>query len=182
EGQSGEKREEYVYTDFGGMLVANPDGDAKFHWLGFRMTEARDPVADATRYYEWRQEWLGFRDEDLSIRYTPQLRVATVTEPDQGATRFTYVGLRGVEQASTDVEDARHYATRYTMNAAGAAESVETPGGTTTTAWNTIHLQPDSVTDALGTVTSYEYDEHGNRELERIVHPTGGAVERRWVY
>ena len=42
-------------------------------------------------------------------------------------------------------------------------------------------LQPASVTDALGTVTSYQYDEHGNKTSEQVVH-AHGTLQRSWSY
>ncbi len=67
------------------------------------------------------------------------------------------------------------------MNRYGAATRVTTPAGTTATTWDLVHLQPRTVTDALGGITTFTYDDYGNTTSDVLVTPQG-EKRRSWTY
>lgn len=179
--EGGRRVEAYEYEDLGSLWLTDPDGAPRQHHFGFRLTRARNARDESERQYDWTLGWIGIELEDNRILRIPEQRVRRLTEPDRGQTRFTYIGDRGIQTTRTEVVDARNERTTYTMNTHGAVERVEAPDGTTTTQWDLQHLQPSRVANALGTITHYTYDTHGNTVEERIEH-RHGTLTRRWEF
>jgi YD repeat-containing protein len=161
--------------------------------FGSRLTAVRDDLDGSTRRYAYGEDgetpppyWTGVPLSDRTL-YFPELRVQTVTEPDQALTRISYdTGLTGalrglLGEPVTVVTDARNHPTTTRMNRYGASVYVTDPAGTTETTWDALHLQPATRTDALGGITSFTYDEHGNRTGATVVTPHGTRGER-WTY
>ncbi|MCB1553012.1 MAG: hypothetical protein KDJ14_04315 [Xanthomonadales bacterium] len=171
----------YAYENFGYGTVIPSQGDPRLIRLGWRLTEATNALSQDVRAYELQEHRVKLGGSgDFPDDY-PQIRAVGITEPDGGETHFTYLGVRYAEAGSTIVRDARGFDTTYELNGYGAAEVVTDPAGTTRTTWDFTALQPASVTDALGTVTSYQYDEHGNKTSEQVVH-AHGTLQRSWSY
>src|SRR5690606_8520100 len=55
----GEKLEGYRYEDRGGLLVADPQGEARFHHFGFRISKAINLLTEDARSYQWELGWHG---------------------------------------------------------------------------------------------------------------------------
>lgn len=177
----GERIDAYGYADLGGLWMQDPDGLLNYHHFGFRLQQARNAIDDATRTYDYALGWIGVPRSGGSVTLIPEQRVVELVEPDEGVVNFAYNGLRGVTVSETTVTNARRHVTTYQMNSAGGIELETGPAGTTQTEWDIVALKPLRVEDALGTVTIYDYDEHGNRTLERIEH-ADGTLERSWTY
>ncbi|WP_395788215.1 RHS repeat-associated core domain-containing protein, partial [Aquimonas sp.] len=179
-GGSGARTETYEYQDFGALWVRQPGGQSRRYHFGFRLTQARNSSFNSTRDYRWQLGWTGVGLPDGNVMLIPEQRVESLSETDAGTVGFTYQGLRGLSPTSTVVVDARSNASTYRLNLVGATEQLTSPAGTTTTEWDLEHLQPRSVTDVLGAVTTYTYDAHGNRLSESIAHQ--GNLSRSWTY
>ncbi|MGA7296508.1 MAG: DUF6531 domain-containing protein, partial [Rhodanobacteraceae bacterium] len=181
DGSSGDRVQGYAYENLGGILGNDPDGNLEYFHFGYRLKSATDLLDSGTRTYAYKLGWSAFDAGEGKVQYIPAQRVESVTEPDGGVTKFAYDGVRGLVPAASDVTDARNNTTHYALNRYGAAVSVTDPAGTSTTVWDMAHLQPESETDALGTTTSYSYDDAGNKTSESIQHATG-TINRSWTY
>jgi YD repeat-containing protein len=179
-GGSGQRVETYAYQDFGGMRLVR-GGESRYYHFGFRLTRATNSSFNSSRSYSWDTGWSGLRLPDNSVIGIPELRVQTLSETDGGQISFSYSGLRPLTATRTVVTDARGKPSTYEMNRFGATERLSAPAGTTTTVWDFEHLQPRSVTDVMGATTVYSYDEHGNRESERVSY-AGQTLSRSWTY
>lgn len=173
-------QERYEYLDLGGQGVTRPDGSRGYVHFGFRLIKAIDGLTAAERRYRYEPHWNTLGDPTLR-QYVPEQRVVEFTEADTGVTRFSYQGLRGQGPLRSEVRDARGATTRYLLNDYGAAVETSGPAGTTRTEWDFAARQPAKITDALGTVTEFSYDDAGNTTRQRIVHRAGTA-EQRWEY
>ncbi len=190
----GGQRTRYTYVDYDGLYHVQPDGEMSYTRFGWRLTEAVDELDGSTRHYAYATDtatppapyWTGVQLSDGTL-YLPELRVQGVTEPDQALTRFVYDpgnggALRGLLGTPiTVVNDPREQPTETRMNRYGATVRVTDPAGTTDTTWDEVHLQPASRTDALGGVSTFTYDEHGNRTSATVLTPHGTRRER-WTY
>ncbi len=176
----GARSDSYRYVNRGGIWLPDPDGEFQYYHFGFRLDRARNGIDFSDRTYGYALGWSGVATDDGPI-YLPEQRVIQVKEPDDGETDFVYSGVRGLGPVGAVVTDARRNDTTYELNGYGAATRVSDPAGTTRTDWNLVAMQPARVTDALGTVTDYEYDGEGNKALERTTH-TAGVLTRRWEY
>ncbi|MBL0164400.1 MAG: glycohydrolase toxin TNT-related protein [Xanthomonadales bacterium] len=176
----GSRIQSYAYTDLGGMDRTDPAGNTVYFRFGHRLTSASNALNNATRAYTYDLGWSALSTAE-GIQYLPQQRVHELTEPDDGVTRFSYEGIRGLAPVTSTVTDARSNPTTYAMNRYGAAEIVTDPAGTTTTVWDPASLQPARITDALGTITEYDYDSYGNTATQTIQHPSG-TLFRSWTY
>jgi hypothetical protein len=189
----GTQRTQYDYADYDGLYYLQPDGEMAYARFGFRLTAVRDPIDGSVRRYRYAADgatptpyWTGVQTTDRTFYY-PELRVTEVVEPDTAVTAFAYddgvIGaLRGLmNEPVTVVTDARSHPTETRMNRYGATTRVIDPAGTTLTTWDTVHLQPATKTDALGGITTFTYDDHGNTTSSVLVTPHG---ERRqsWTY
>ncbi len=88
------------------------------------------------------------------------------------------LGASAKRTPSPTVTDGRGQPTVHTLNRYGAAEKVQDAAGTTLTTWDLTHFQPASVTDALGRVSTFGYDDYGNKTSETIA----GSVTRSWTF
>lgn len=189
----GTQRPEYDYADYDGLYYLQPDGEMAYARFGFRLTAVRDAIDGAVRRYRYAADgatptpyWTGVETTDRTFYY-PELRVTEVVEPDTAVTAFAYDAgvagaLRGLlAEPVTSVTDARSYPTETRMDRYGAATRVTSPAGTTLTTWDNVRLQPATKTDALGGITNFTYDAHGNTTSDVFVTPHG---ERRqsWTY
>ncbi|WP_313916959.1 DUF6531 domain-containing protein, partial [Tahibacter sp.] len=189
----GTQRTQYDYADYDGLYYVQPDGEMAYARFGFRLTAVRDAIDGSVRRYRYAADgetptpyWTGVQTAERTYYY-PELRVTEVTLPDTASTTFAYDedvsgALRGLmNEPVTIVTDARNHPTTTRMNRYGAATTVIDPVGTTHTTWDTVHLQPATQTDALGGITTFTYDDHGNTTSEVLVTPHG---ERRqsWTY
>ena len=179
--QRGRREQAYEYTDLRGVWASDPAGEPMYFHFGHRLTAVVDAITEARRTYDYSLGWSGIDTSD-GILYLPEQRASTVTEPDLAVTRFTYPEVRGLSDVTTDVIDAREHSTHYGLNRYGAATRVQDPAGTTLTEWDFEHLQPRMVTDAIGTTTSYAYDDSGNMTSESITHPTGASITHSFTY
>ena len=186
DGSSGTRSQDYAYTDLGGVFVTQPDGAMKYYRFGWRLQTAKNVDDGGVRRYDYQLGWTGVLNTvDGSVQYVPEQRTVSVTEPDNGVTRFAYLeppSARGLTPVSTEVTDAdAHVPTRYDMNRYGAAERVTDFAGTTVTDWDATHLEPHTVTDALGTLTTYAYDDAGNKTSE-IISGANSTITHSWTY
>jgi YD repeat-containing protein len=154
---------------------------------------AQDDIDGSTRRYRYGPVdgpptifWTATISTDRTF-YQPEIRVIEVTEPDAARTAFAYDegitgALRGLmAEPVTQVIDARGKPTETRMNRYGAATRVATPAGVTTTTWDLDHLQPETVLDALGGLTTFTYDTYGNTTSEVLV-TLHGEKRRSWTY
>ncbi|WP_386065396.1 RHS repeat-associated core domain-containing protein [Tahibacter sp. UC22_41] len=189
----GEQRTRYAYADYDGLFYSQPDGEMAYTRFGSRLTAIRDDLDGSTRRYAYGEDgqtpppyWTGVQLSDRAL-YFPELRVHSITEPDQALTRLAYdAGVTGavrgmLDAPITDVTDARNHPTTTRMNRYGASVHVTDPAGTTETTWDALHLQPATRTDALGGLTTFTYDDHGNRTSATVTTPHGTRRER-WTY
>ena len=189
----GPQRTLYTYADYDGLYHVQPDGEMSYTRFGWRLTDVRDELDGSTRRYAYAPDsatpapfWTGVQLSDRAL-YFPELRVQQVTEPDQALTRFSYdAGINGALRGLlgtpvTVVTDPREHPTETRMNRYGASVRVTDPAGITDTTWDAVHLQPASRTDALGGVSTFTYDEHGNRTSATVLTPYGTRRER-WTY
>lgn len=189
----GTQRTRYTYVDYDGLYFSQPDGEPTYARMGFRLIAQRDENDGSTRRWRYGPDnatptifWTGTISTDRTF-YQPELRVIEVTEPDDAKTGFAYdAGIAGalrglLAEPVTVVTDARSKPTETRMNRYGAATRVTTPAGITVTTWDLVHLQPETVTDALSGVTTFAYDTYGNKTSEVLVTPHG-EKRRRWTY
>ncbi|WP_257388713.1 DUF6531 domain-containing protein, partial [Tahibacter caeni] len=190
---AGTQHARYTYADYDGLFYTQPDGEMAYTRFGWRLTAVRDELDGSTRRYAYSADgqtpvpfWTGVQLSDRAL-YFPELRVQTVTEPDQAVTRLAYdtgVGgaVRGLlAEPVSVVTDAREHPTETRMNRYGASVRVTDAAGTTETSWDAVHLQPATRTDALGGITTFTYDTHGNRTSATLVTPYGTRREQ-WSY
>jgi RHS repeat-associated protein len=187
----GTRRSRYVYQDYDGIFYTQPDGQMTYARLGFRLSEAYDDIAATRRLYSYGAGpgtppyWTGTQSSD-GVLFTPEIRVTRVTEPDESSTEFTYddnqPAVRGLLPAPvTQVRDGRGKPTTYTMNRYGAVTQQQDAAGLTVTTWDLVHLQPQTITDPLLGITSYTYDDEGNKRTETVITPHG-QLSREWTY
>jgi RHS repeat-associated protein len=186
DGTLGDCSLEYGYTDLGGLFVVQPDGEFKYYRFGWRLKTAKNASDGGVRAYGYELGWAAVINlEDGKVQYVPEQRTESVTEPDGGTTRFAYLqppSARGLTPVATEVTDAdAHLPTHFDMNRYGAAVRVTDFAGTTQTEWDMTHLEPHIVTDALGTLATYVYDDAGNKTSE-IIAGTAGTISRSWSY
>ncbi len=180
DGGTGKRIQSYAYTDLGSFSGGDPTGNPVYFRFGHRLTSATNALNNATRNYAYELGWSSMQRPD-GVAYLAQQRVQTLTEPDNGVTRFAYDGIRGLAPVTSTVTDARSNPTTYAMNRYGAAETVTDPAGTTTTQWDPASLQPARTVDAIGTVTEFDYDEFGNPTTQTI-QQASGTLLRSWTY
>ncbi|MEO7432864.1 MAG: DUF6531 domain-containing protein, partial [Dokdonella sp.] len=180
DGGSGKREQTYAYHDFGGLQVQTPGGLLDYTQFGFRLEHATNALDGADRQYEYALGWSAV-EQPSGVLYIPEQRVGKLTEPDQGVTRFDYIGARGLSAVDSTVLDARGKLTTYKLNRYGAANQVLGPLGSTTTNWDPVHLEPHSVIDEDGTLTEFDYDASGNKISETIQHASG-ALARFWTF
>ncbi|MBI2398938.1 MAG: hypothetical protein HYV17_14210 [Xanthomonadales bacterium] len=178
--------ERYAYADNGSVFVADgiPDAERTQYQLGVALASITNEPDGSVRSFVY---------EPLSVFVRPQggvgqatelpgVAVRTLTEADNAAWHFDYESaLLGQTSSTTTVRDARNHTTTYELNAYGAAESVTDAAGSVHTTWDLQHYKPATRTDALGTLTAWTYDAHGNVLSERITH-SAGTQEQTWTY
>ncbi|PJA37491.1 MAG: hypothetical protein CO182_11755, partial [Lysobacterales bacterium CG_4_9_14_3_um_filter_62_6] len=174
--------ETYSYTDLGWSSYLIPGAEvSSFVHHGLALTGITQ-TDNGNATYAYQRLALNQRLFDVDhfiVIQIPTYGVNNETVFDGGHWGFSYVPTaRGLGSASTLVNDGRGKIATYTLNGYGSAERVEDPAGSTLTTWDFIHFQPASITDALGRVTSYDYDVHGNKLRETIT----GGVTRSWTY
>ncbi|MEO8673615.1 MAG: DUF6531 domain-containing protein, partial [Tahibacter sp.] len=183
DGTTGTRVQGYDYADLG-YANQDPAGHSVNFHFGYRLTDARNLLDESRRHYTYSLGWSGVLvgDQQTEIQYIAEQRVATLTEPDNGLTRFDYHGVSGLGETTTDVTDARLSAVHYTLNRYGAIEKLDNGiDPPTLTVWDFDHLQRKQVTDALGTVTTFGYDDAGNRTDATIVHGAD-TLHRTWTF
>ncbi len=181
DGSSGDREHAYTYDDLGGYFITQPDGAIQYYRFGYRLKTTTNLLDNAQRSYDYTLGWSAVDVGGGDIQYIPVQRATSVTEPDTGNTLFVYDGVRGLSPVATDVTDARSHGTHYDLNRYGAATTVTDPAGTTQTVWDMTHLEPQTITDALGTVTTFAYDAAGNKTSETIVDASS-TIARSWTY
>ena len=178
--------ERYAYADNGSVFVADgiPDAERTQYQLGVALASITNEPDGSVRSFVY---------EPLSVFVRPQggvgqatelpgVAVSTLTEADNANWYFDYESaLLGQTSSTTTVRDARNHVTTYELNAYGAAESVTDAAGSVHTTWDLQHYKPATRTDALGTLTAWTYDAHGNVLSERVTH-RAGTQEQTWTY
>ncbi|MEO7323755.1 MAG: DUF6531 domain-containing protein, partial [Dokdonella sp.] len=183
DGITGSRQQGYGYADLGGIYGSDAQGNIVYFRFGYRLTNATNLRDHGVRSYAYQRGWSAVNAGGANYEFVPEQRVLSVTEPDDGVTGFTFNGVFGFTPATTDVKDARANPTHYELNNYGAATLVTDPlNGTTQTTWNLAALQPQTVTDALGTITTFAYDDAGNK-ISEVIQPAGGSsITRNWTY
>jgi RHS repeat-associated protein len=182
DGTGGLRQQSYEYVDKGVVPSQAPDGKPTTYRFGWRLQTATNLLDGGARSYTYKQDWSALYD-GVNTHYEPVQMIASVEEPDHGLTHFTYPEIRGITAVTATVNDANGHDTTYKLNRYGAAEEVDDAmGGTTNTIWDMdAHLEPLQITDALGTITTYTYDNAGNKSSETIQNGFG-TIRRNWTY
>jgi RHS repeat-associated protein len=176
--------EVYGYTDAGSVFVNSglPESERTVFLLGRSLTSITQTADNSVRRFAYEPLSVFVRRAGNVLRELPGVAVTTLTEADGSVWSFDYEALQFGETASTTtVTDGRGKLTTYQLNPYGAAEVVTDFAGSTRTTWDFTHYKPLSVTDALGAVTTYTYDAHGNTINEALSHPSG-AQSRSWTF
>jgi RHS repeat-associated protein len=176
-------------SDDGGTItsVTDPsDRETTYSYSGGNLASVSDPGDNVTSYTydssnsntDLRHDLLtvidpnertGEPDEgtDLANTYNSSGQVTSQTDPMENVTSFTYDGMDSSTLTGTVVEtDADSNERQYAFNE-GTLTGVTTGYGTDSAATTAYDLDPttllnDSVTDAVGNVSSYTYDGDGD--------------------
>ncbi|MGE3972168.1 MAG: DUF6531 domain-containing protein, partial [Porticoccaceae bacterium] len=177
--------EDYRYTDLGRSQYVLPNAEfatVVHHGLALTGIGQRNNGESRFAYDRLFLAQLVFDGTAWVEIRIPSYGVVSETAFDASPWAFAYAPTeRGLVTATTTVTDGRGQPTTHTLNRYGAAEQVEDAAGITRTTWDLTHFQPASSTDALGRVTSFTYDDYGNKTGETIVG-SAGTVTRSWTY
>ncbi|MGE3972859.1 MAG: DUF6531 domain-containing protein, partial [Porticoccaceae bacterium] len=177
--------EDYRYTDLGRSQYVLPNAEfatVVHHGLALTGIGQRNNGESSFAYDRLFLAQLVFDGTVWVEIRIPSYGVVSETAFDASPWAFAYAPTeRGLVTATTTVSDGRGQPTTHTLNRYGAAEQVQDAAGITRTAWDLTHFQPASSTDALGRVTSFTYDDYGNKTGETIVG-SAGTVTRSWRY
>ena len=172
--------EKYGLIDLGRQDYVGADGKEHVAQYGWKLEKIIDRESGDWRQLRWLRELTRIISQG-EPEIIPAARVNVVTEADDGAWDFRYLGERGSLDVRTEVRDPRGQLHRYSMNRYGAVTDWTDPAGTVLTEWNMLHMKPASVTDRLGLRTEWTYDTHGNTLTERR-SGIGPSLNRSWTF
>ncbi len=183
----------FEYDRFGNLITAQRDNQSRIERYTYQtqpnaglelrpvMTSTTNGLSGASTQYTWQSGAVAI-EAGLSI---DALLVSSITHPEGGVATFAFdqqlLGNAATLELETTVTDRRQRATTYRLNRYGSPLVITDPiGHTTRKTWTPGDVLMLSRTDQNGVVTSFEYDQHGNRTTERVqvTDETGTLVTR----
>ena len=137
--------------------------------LRHKLLSTRNELNGATTAYTYDTGAIGLQG-DISVS---SYFVTSVTEPEDGVTRFDYdeasLETRAANELEISVTDPRDKVTTYRLNRYGSPLEITDPlENKTTMTWAADDIVMTSRTDGNGVETTYTYDEHGNQLSESV--------------
>lgn len=192
-------RVDYEYDEDGSLIRATRENGAKVDEYDYRtypyQADPDSPRHDVRKLVAQRnalngsqidydyfkeQSFSQVKDSEGTTFYTPRELIREIKTPD-GTTLFAF-STEG--ERITQVTNERGHTTSYRMNGYGGVVEMTTPVAVTTTEWDldlvAMRSQSTQMSAGLSTV-EYDYDEHGNKTLERT-EAAGKSYTRTWTY
>ena len=138
-----------------------------------KLNRYTDPNGNITTY-EYEASVLSFVTDQGEQVNAPYSSIKSVTEPESGATRFTY----SFADRNTAVTNPRDYDNGFRMNSYGSVEELTRIFGVTQTGWTADDVLPLNRIDANNVQAEFTYDVDGNIETETVA----GEFQRRFTY